>query len=102
MRGGPYKISNYIVVGNCNYLTNAISARPVAVSVDATNWSPYKSGVFNNCKASINHGVTLVGVKGGNWIVKNSWGTTWGDNGYITLASGNTCAICNEASYPLR
>ena len=73
MRGGPYKISNYIVVGNCNYLTNAISARPVAVSVDATNWSPYKSGVFNNCKASINHGVTLVGVKGGKIDMSHQW-----------------------------
>ena len=102
IKGGPYKLSNYIVVANCNYLTNAISARPVAVSVDATNWSPYKSGVFNNCKTSINHGVTLVGVKGGNWVVKNSWGTSWGDQGYITLASGNTCAICSQASYPLR
>ena len=95
MHGGPYKISNYVVVSSCTALSNALSARPVAVSVDATNWSPYKSGVFNNCKTSINHGVTLVGVKGGNWIVKNSWGTTWGDSGYITLASGNTCAICS-------
>ena len=64
---------------------------------DATNWSPYRTGVFDNCGASINHGVLLVGVVGGAWKIKNSWGTGWGEAGYIRLAGGNTCGVCAYA-----
>lgn len=97
---GPFKISGYTDVKNCNDLATAITGRPVSVAVDASNWSPYKSGVFSNCKASLNHGVTLVGVTDQYWHVKNSWGTTWGESGFVRLARGNTCGICNAASYP--
>lgn len=97
---GPYKVSGYTEVKNCNDLGNAIQNQVVSVAVDASNWSPYKSGVFNNCRTSLNHGVTLVGVKDGNWWVKNSWGPSWGENGFVRLASGNTCGLCNMAVYP--
>ena len=70
------------------------------VAVDATNWSAYKTGVFNNCATRLNHGVLLVGVTTDSWRVKNSWGTSWGETGFIRLARGNTCGICNVASYP--
>ena len=67
------------------------------MAVDATNWSPYRSGVFSNCAGNINQAVLLVGVAAGAWKVKNSWGTGWGEAGYIRLGSGNTCGICNYA-----
>ena len=97
---GPFKISGYTDVKSCTALANAITGRPVSVAVDASNWSPYKSGIFNNCKTQLNHGVTLVGVKDGNWWVKNSWGASWGESGFIRVKTGNTCGICNAASYP--
>jgi len=99
---GDFKISGFtdVSAGNCNNLANALNGRPVAVAVDATNWSPYKSGVFNNCKTSLNHGVLLVGTIGGAWRIKNSWGTGWGEQGFIRLQTGNTCGVCNVASYP--
>lgn len=97
---GPFKVSGFTDVKNCNDLASAITGRPVSVAVDATNWSRYSSGVFNNCKTSLNHGVTLVGTNAGSWVVKNSWGASWGEKGLIRLATGNTCGICNVASYP--
>lgn len=100
--GGPFKISGFTDIKDCNTLANSVAGRPISVAVDATNWSPYKSGVFNNCKTSLNHGVLLVGVASDSWKVKNSWGTSWGESGYIRLARGNTCGICNVASYPTK
>ena len=100
IKEGPFKISGFTDVKTCNDLTNAVASRPVSIAVDASNWSPYKSGVFNNCKASLNHGVTLTGISGENWVVKNSWGAGWGDKGFIKLAKGNTTGLCNMASYP--
>lgn len=70
--------------------------QPLSVTVDATKWSSYKSGVFSNCGRSINHAVLLVGLIGGHWKVKNSWSASWGEGGYIILASGDTCGICMQ------
>ena len=97
---GPFKVSGYTEIKNCNDLGNGIQGKVVSVAVDASNWSPYRGGVFSNCRTQLNHGVTLVGVKDGNWWVKNSWGGSWGENGFIRLAAGNTCGICNMAVFP--
>jgi len=68
---------------------------PVTVSVDASTWHNYESGVFNGCSYSdnidLNHAVVLVGygtdeTLGDYWLVRNSWGTGFGENGYIRLA----------------
>jgi C1A family cysteine protease len=97
---GSFKISGFTDIKNCNDLANALTGRPISVAVDATNWSPYKSGIFSNCKTSLNHGVTLVGMSGDSWVIKNSWGSSWGESGHVRLAKGNTCGVCNMASYP--
>ena len=73
-----------------------IEKGPLAVAVDASNWSSYSSGVLRKCEKNVNHAVTLVGLTAkGEWRVQNSWGTSWGEKGYITLAPKNTCGICN-------
>jgi Papain family cysteine protease. len=59
---GPFKISGFTDVTNCKSLATQISGRPISVAVDATNWSRYSSGVFNNCNSRLNHGVLLVGI----------------------------------------
>lgn len=96
-QGGSFKISGQKSFSGCSGLTNGINSSPISVTVDATNWSPYRSGVFSNCGASINHAVLLVGVVGGAWKIKNSWGTSWGESGFIRLAGGNTCGVCAYA-----
>eukprot|EP00441_Pelagodinium_beii_P032785 CAMPEP_0197629536 /NCGR_PEP_ID=MMETSP1338-20131121/7340_1 /TAXON_ID=43686 ORGANISM="Pelagodinium beii, Strain RCC1491" /NCGR_SAMPLE_ID=MMETSP1338 /ASSEMBLY_ACC=CAM_ASM_000754 /LENGTH=395 /DNA_ID=CAMNT_0043200587 /DNA_START=97 /DNA_END=1284 /DNA_ORIENTATION=+ len=68
---------------------------PTAISVDAGSWSSYMSGIFNSCTkdAVINHAVVLIGFgteeKSGKkhkyWLVENSWGSDWGENGRIRL-----------------
>ena len=66
---------------------------PLTVAVNATSaFQSYSSGVFNeNASGGINHGVTLVGWDDadGAWIIKNSWGTGWGMNGYMRIAYGS-------------
>ena len=95
--GGSFRISGQSSASGCSGLQNAIQSGPVSVTVDANNWSSYRSGVFSNCGKSIDHAVLLVGIVSGNWKIKNSWGTSWGESGYIRLASSNTCGVCSYA-----
>jgi len=49
--GGSRKVTGYVNVAGCDNLLNTLFQRPASVAVDATNWSPYRTGVFSNCKA---------------------------------------------------
>ena len=100
--GGAFKVGGYVDVkaGDVTQLAAAVAGRPVSIAVDANNWQLYSSGVFSDCSTSLDHGVLLVGYTADAWIVKNSWGSSWGEKGYIRLARGNTCGLANSASYP--
>lgn len=96
--GGSFKISKVNTVTGCTNIATAIQSRPIGVSADATNWSRYSSGIFNNCKTSLNHDILLVGLTSTYYKIKNSWGNSWGENGFIRLAPGNTCGVCIDKS----
>merc|ERR1711928_278204 len=94
-----------------NDLLNAVgSVGPVSVSLYASTqgFQFYSSGVYvdSSCPKTINHAVLAVGYGtdsyyGPYWIIKNSWGTGWGDAGYIKMArGGNQCGIASQACYP--
>ena len=87
---------------DCYSLKEAIKKQPIAVAVDASKWSAYMSGIFSNCGNSLNHIVLLTALADDYWKCRNSWGTSWGEAGYIRLAPGNTCGICSSASYPTK
>jgi len=80
-------------------LATNIENGPVGVAVDASGgFQSYHSGVFSGpCGTALNHAITAVGYSSTPskyWIVKNSWGTTWGASGYIFMAQGkNLCGI---------
>jgi C1A family cysteine protease len=67
------------------------------VCVDASNWSQYRGGILSTCGTSTNHAVTAFGYDNGFWLIKNSWGTQWGEGGYIRIKDGNTCNVLSES-----
>jgi len=113
------QFSGYVDVdpGNETALTYAAAARPgVAVAIDAStpSFAAYKSGVFSDptCQNGVDdldHAVLVVGygvdeTSGKEYyLVKNSWGTNWGETGYIRMSrnNNNNCGIATKPSYIL-
>lgn len=95
-------------------LQKAVTNQPVSVAIEAggMTFQFYDSGIFTGrCGTALDHGVTAVGYGTENgkdyWIVKNSWGKSWGESGYIrmernTVASSGKCGIAIEPSYPVK
>ena len=82
--------NSYRVVGEQAMINQVLAGRTLSVAVDAHQWGPYQSGIFSGCSVNynVNHAVNIVGVNvpGRYWIIRNSWGSWWGDNGYMKLA----------------
>ena len=95
-------------------LKAAVARQPVsvAISADTRLFQSYSSGIITSpyCYTSLDHGVLIVGYGSENgidyWLVKNSWGESWGENGYVKIARSDDkndpgiCGIAMNPSFP--
>jgi len=84
---------------------NLVSWAPLSICVDAAQWQFYSGGVMtpNDCGDDLDHCVQLIGYNAAAtkkyWLVRNSWGDDWGEEGLIRLAmGGDTCGCADEAT----
>ncbi|OIV97174.1 hypothetical protein TanjilG_28925 [Lupinus angustifolius] len=104
-----------VPANNEEALLKAVANQPISVAIDAggTDFQFYSEGVFTGeCGTDLNHGVAIVGygktLNGTKyWIVRNSWGSEWGEEGYIRMQRGisdkkGLCGIAMLASYPIK
>jgi len=100
--GGPNNgaCDNSGLVGDEEELKKMLNDRAVAVAVDASPFQFYSSGILD-CRNyhSLNHAVFAVGYEdGSHYTIKNSWGASWGESGYVRVGmGGNPCGV---ADYP--
>merc|ERR1712130_1032297 len=73
-----------------------LNVAPVSVAVDANGWQNVGTGIFSKCGTGLNHAVLAVGYDSSSLKIKNSWGTWWGDKGYVHLAIGDTCGVLDQ------
>ena len=113
----PIKGHTDVQPGSQASLMAAVAHGPVSIAVEAdqTSFQFYKSGVMTSpCGRALDHGVLVVGYGHDEdqgvdyWLVKNSWGPTWGEEGYIRLLRNGTlndgfgqCGILSTPSFPL-
>mmetsp|Transcript_59712 Transcript_59712/g.176949 ORF Transcript_59712/g.176949 Transcript_59712/m.176949 type:complete len:312 (-) Transcript_59712:196-1131(-) len=111
------EVKTFIDVNQTNKcLMESISIQPtsVAIEADGRGFQFYKSGIYDDpgCGVKIDHGVLAVGYGKDNgtgyWVIKNSWGATWGDKGFIKMSVDNPnngdkgqCGILQAASRPI-
>ncbi|OQS01533.1 cysteine protease family C01A [Achlya hypogyna] len=103
----PLRVGASVSIQGEAKLQAALDKQPVVVIVEAGNsvWRNYKSGVVKSCPgAQSDHAVLAVGYNADSFKIKNSWGATWGANGYISLQKGvggkGMCNVAEHPSYP--
>ncbi|KAL9244473.1 hypothetical protein vseg_018248 [Gypsophila vaccaria] len=93
-------------------LQAAVAKQPVGVGLESNMFVQlYRGGLFTGfCGTNLNHAMTAIGYgeEGGNkyWLLKNSWGTNWGEKGFIrmkrdVISRSGLCGLAKQASYPV-
>lgn len=98
------KVTGYTSIskGETN-LQAALNNGPVSICLAATAFQTYNSGILKSCPGQVDHCVQAVGYDSVDkyWIVRNSWNTNWGEDGYIRIEMGkDLCKISDDATFP--
>ena len=94
---------------NPDSMKSALEKQPISVSLEADKsvFQQYQSGIFDSpkCGTTLDHATLLVGYGSENgkeyWIMKNSWGTDWGEDGYMRLEIQYGAGVCGIQIEPL-
>jgi C1A family cysteine protease len=118
----PYTSGNFGITGTCKYVSGsgfqyvlsqtdtaametatAQQVLSVAIEADTTTFQSYTSGTITSsaCGTNIDHAVAIVGYSttGNYWLVRNSWGTSWGMQGYVQIGMASGAGICGINQY---
>merc|ERR1712014_126818 len=90
------------ISSSASALKSALDGQPVSVAIQADQsvFQQYTGGVITSgCGSNLDHGVTAVGYDGNTIKVKNSWGSSRGVGGYVSI-DASQCGITTSASYP--
>jgi cathepsin L len=113
---GIFKVKSYksLASGDVDAHIAALQNQPLSIAIASSSrvFMQYKSGIISSsaCGTSVNHAVNLVGYGSENgknfWIVRNSWGTNWGEKGYFRVARSDkkgpgVCGLLKLSSYPI-
>jgi len=105
--------TNYydVQAGSVAAMQSAVNVGPVSIAIEADQsvFQSYAGGVITSgCGTNLDHAVLIVGygtdpTYGDYWLVKNSWGTSWGLSGYVQIAADatNQCGLLSAGSYPV-
>ena len=99
------RVTGYEVVtpNDADALATAVATiGPMAISVAASQWSSYGGGVFTGCTgttgAVVNHAVQLVGYSADYWLIRNSWGSSWGEAGFMKVSRSKDSTFATDTS----
>jgi len=96
-------ITGYKSVGRGeSSLKSALNAGPASLCLAASSWQSYRGGILSKCDNNVDHCVQGTGYSGSSyWRIRNSWGTGWGESGFIRLAQGqDLCKVSDDTTYP--
>lgn len=102
---GAARLMKYVQVGaHDDYLADAIAITPVSVAMlSAGTFYSYQTGIYTGddcqCNWDANHALTAVAYAPDSFVIKNSWGKNWGDNGFIRIARGLKHTVCRVADF---